>query len=183
MTMNSIQAQDNLGMEGHLSIYVRPEGSQTPFLFYAEKNRITNNARKFLLRMVTETPATLSPNPITSFKVGTGGVAQTLDGTEIDLFTALDPVGIDPYTGAVTFGYPDAPLNMVAEYAFEVATTELVGQTLSEVGLFADNNWDGEADIDTLEGKMFNIKLFPAITKSSAFALVFVWRINFSGAC
>lgn len=179
----TIHATDSLSMEGELSIYIRPEGHSDKLLYFRGKNRITNNARKYLLRMVTETPSTLTPNPITYFKVGTGGVAQTLDGTETDLFTALDPSGGDPYTAAVTFGFPDAPLNMVAEYAFEVATSELVGQVLSETGLFCDNNWDGEADIDTVEGQMFNIKLFPAITKSAAFALVFVWRVNFSGAC
>ena len=175
---STVKASDNFGMEGELSIFIRPEGFSDLIPFYREKNRITNIARKHALDLVTGYTAGLQPNPIVEFKVGTGGIAQTLTGAETNLFSPVDSL-INPYTGAITFTYPDTPSNMVAEYAFEVATTELNGITLSEVGLFCQNDFYGIP----ANGKMFNIKLFPAVPKTSAFALVFVWRINFSGAC
>lgn len=175
----SLQISDSIDMNGELSIYIRPEGASEPFLFFSGKNRITNKARKHLLAMAVG----LAPayNPIVSFKVGEGGVAQVPSGTELDLYDPLDPDDvIEPYSDVVTYSFSDAPTDMVAEYAFEVSASDLVGKTLSEVGLFCLNNWNGSpASTD----HMFNIKVFPAVVKTNSFALVFVWRVNFSGAC
>lgn len=179
----SIQCSDRLGMEGELSVFIKPEGLEETFLYYRGRNRITNNARKHLLAMVVD-PNVLtrpSPNPIVSFKVGEGGVGQVPDGTETDLWSALDPDDLSfPYLNAVTYSYTDSPLDMIAEYVFEISAADLDGKSISEVGLFCETNWDGSpASTD----HMFNIKAFPPVSKTTSFALIFVWRINFSGAC
>lgn len=175
---NQVLVSDSAGPVGNLSIFIRPEGHDVLLPYFVGENRITDTARKYMAQLATQTPATLSPNPITSFKVGTGGATQTLNGSELDLFVPLDP-STYLYTGAVTYSFSDAPKNMVAVYAFEVATTELNGYALSEVGLFCNSNWFGNPGLKN----MFNIKLFSPITKTSAFALVFQWTVNFSGAC
>lgn len=173
------KGSDRANIEGELSIFVKPEGHEDKLLFFKGKNKITNKARAYLLQMVTEDPATLTPNPIVEFHIGSGGVGQTLDGTQTDLFSPIDPNGVTPYNSAVTVSIVPGTDNTVAEYAFEITTSELNGLNLSEVGLFCGSDWFGVP----ANGSMFNSKIFPSISKTSGFSLVFSWRINFSGVC
>ena len=179
----SMNISEDMEMNGELLVFIHPVGCEKPFLFYQGKNRITNNARKHLLAMVTGDPNHPDPNPnkIVSFKVGEGGVGQVPDGTELDLWSPLAPDDLNfPYLDSVTYTFSDNPLDMVAQYAFEVAAGDLDGKTISEAGLFCERNWDGTV---ASTNHMFNIKSFPPVTKTTSFALVFLWRINFSGAC
>ncbi|HET8686551.1 MAG TPA: hypothetical protein VFM18_07780 [Methanosarcina sp.] len=164
---------DSFGMSGTLKIFITPKGSSESFLFFSGTNRITNNAREHILRLTVENPSTVATNPITSFKVGNGGVGQTPNGTETDLFASIDPTG--NYLNTVSYALIDG--NLVAEYSFELTADEANGFNISEVGLFASNPWMG----DSLKGMMFNIKTFPELVKTAAFSVTFVWRINYSG--
>lgn len=165
---------DKFGMEGSLSIYIQPKGSDEKVLFFRGINRITNKAREHLLRLVVESPSSLALNPITGFRVGNGGVGQTPNGTETALFAEITPVG----NYLTTVGYALVDNNMVAEYTFELTTEDANGYNISEVGLFAANPWMG----NIANGSMFNIKTFPELVKTASFSVSFVWRINFSGA-
>lgn len=160
---------------GTLSIYLKPVGSDVSFCIFEEGlNKITNKARAHLLRLATDFPSVLPINPITNYQVGTGGVAVTPTGAETTLYAGVNPSG--SYDGTIL----DRELSssdMVATYTFELSQAEGNGLSLSEVGLFADHYWLGSPS----NGKMFNIKTFPVVAKTSAFSLSFVWRINFSG--
>lgn len=173
MTTNSTTS--GLNAIGTLSIYLKPVGSDVSFcIFEEELNKITDKARAHLLRLATDYPSTLSPNPITNYRVGSGGVAVTATGAETQLFTEIPPSG--SYDNTV-LDRELSSLDRLATYTFELSPEEGNGQSISEVGLFADNYWLGSPS----NGKMFNIKTFPPVAKSSTFSLSFVWRINFSG--
>lgn len=160
---------------GTVSVYLKPVGSDVSFCIFSEElNKITNKARAHLLRLATDNPAVLSPNPITNYRVGSGGVAVTATGAETALYSEITPAGNYDNT-LIDKALTDS--DRVAIYSFELAPSECNGLSISEVGLFANNYWLGSAP----NGKMFNIKTFPEVVKTSAFSLAFVWRINFSG--
>lgn len=171
----STDIQSSLPMVGTLSIYMKPEGQDESFcIFQDELNKITNKARAHLLHLTTDSPAVYAPNPITNYRVGSGGVAVTATGAETGLYSEITPSGNYANTN-ISHSY--SSLDRMATYTFELSTSECNGMSISEVGLFADNNWLN----NPTNGKMFNIKTFPEVQKSSSFSLSFVWRINFSG--
>lgn len=160
---------DSFDMDGILEIYLIPAGTEKRILFYRGKNLIMNNARAHTLSMATE--SLHSVNPITGFELGSGTTPPT--GIETHLTTAIDPANYPSATFTPSVDYS----SMVTTYTISLATTDANGYNLSEIGLFADNYWLE----DSARGKMFNMKVFPTIAKTSSYSVVFVWKINFSG--
>lgn len=165
---------DNVRMDATLTIMVIPTDSRIPpFKHFEGLNKITNKARAHLLHLVTDNPPVYDPNPITGFKVGSGGVSVTPTGAETDLYAPITPAG--NYDTTVSYGYSSG--DMMATFSFQIGPDDCNGLDISEVGMFADNDWmDNPAN-----GKMFNIRTFQEVTKLASFSLSFVWRVNFSG--
>lgn len=184
--MTNARMTDMVGMEGFLSIYLTPEGSDRKIPWHlgpaGPKNKITDAAREHLLRLAVGGPVSVSANPITEFRIGNGGTGQIVTGAEIGLYNEIDPIaaGYDPTDITRSFVLLPTPNNRIVDLIFTLDNGEANGETIDEVGLFAANGWMG--DLGTY-GRMFNIKNFPAILKTSGFTISFIWRINFSGTC
>ncbi len=176
--MSKLSASSNANILGTLSIYVVPvgktfeEGAQC--IFRDMLNKITNSARAHLLHLAIDNPPVYAVNPITEFRIGSGGAARTPTGSETSLYAQINPSGKYNAT-ALAKSYD--PTGMVHTFTFELGPSECNGLTISEVGLVANNNWLN----NPAKGKLFNIKTFSEIFKSPGFSLVFVWKINFSG--
>lgn len=183
------------GIEGFLFIDLVPAGTDKRIPYLREKNKITNNAREHLLRLIMDDPATLTANPIIEYRIGGGGTGEIITGAE----TKLHFIGVSagPLEDAATGGY--SPTNLTGPYpstaiakSYVVGNSRIVdvqfnldtlsgnGLSIDEVGLFCQNGWMG--DLAT-KGRMFNIKNFDAINKTNAFSIAFTWRINFSSSC
>ncbi len=164
---------DNLDMDATLAIYIQPiDGPR--FKYFEGQNKITDKARAHLMHLVADSPAVYSLNPITHFRVGSGGVGANITGAETSLATEIAPAGNYTDTAiARSFSSSDR----MCTFTFELGPDDAIGLAISEVGMFADNYWLGSSG----NGKMFNIKAFPEVIKTSAFSLVFVWKVNFSG--
>lgn len=176
--MSKLSASSDANMLGTLSIYVVPVGKTledgAQCIFRDKLNKITNSARAHLLHLAVDDPPVYAVNPITEFRVGSGGAAVTPTGSETSLYAQINPSGNYDAT-ALDKAYD--PTQMIHTYTFEVGPSECNGRTISEVGLVANNNWLN----NPTKGKLFNIKTFSGVVKSSGFSLVFVWKINFSG--
>lgn len=176
--MSTLKTNEDANLLGHLSVYIVPVGKTIEdggFCIFKERlNKITNAARSHLLHLAVDNPAVYAPNPIVEFRVGSGGAAVVATGNEVELYNEITPTGNYDHTAIIqTYNTND----MLATYTFELSPSEGNGLTISEVGLFAANDW-----LDNpLKGKMFNIKTFSEVTKASSFSLAFVWKINFSG--
>lgn len=176
--MSNMNTSSEANLLGTLSIYVVPVGAsleEGSFCIFKDKlNKITNAARSHLLHLAVDNPSVYSPNPIVGFRVGRGGAAVVPTGDETGLYTEISPSGNYNPTGLVKV-FNGA--GTVHTYTFELGSSECNGLTISEVGLVAGNNWLNSP----AKGKLFNIKTFSGVLKSSGFSLVFVWKINFSG--
>lgn len=164
---------ETMPMEATLSIFVLPTDGSAAYKYFEGLNKITDKARAHLMHLVTDNPVLHSPNPITGFKVGSGGVGAVVTGAETDLFTPITPTG--NYNTGLVYGYSSS--ERMATFSFQLGPDDANTLAISEVGMFASNDWLGNA----LNGKMFNIKTFPEVIKSAAFSLAFVWKVNFSG--
>jgi hypothetical protein len=176
--MSTLKTNEDANLLGHLSIYMIPVGKTLEdggFCIFKDKlNKITNAARSHLLHLAVDTPAVYAPNPIVEFRIGSGGAAVAPTGNEGGLYNEITPTGNYDKT-AITQTF--STNGLMATYTFDLDPSEGNGLTISEVGLFAANYWLN----NPAKGKMFNIKTFSEVVKSSAFSLSFVWKINFSG--
>ena len=165
---------DNVSMDATLTVMVVPTDSRIPpFKHFEGKNKITNKARAHLLHLAVDNPQVYEANPITRFKVGSGGVAVVPTGAETDLYTEI--VASGNYDDSLTRSYSSG--DMMSTFSFQLGPDDCNGLDISELGMFADDNWMNNA----ANGKMFNIRTFPEVTKLASFSLSFVWRVNFSG--
>ena len=149
-------------MRGILGIYlVYPETGET-ICHFKEKQVITLTAKQRVLQSVYAT--SLTPDPITTLAVGTGG--------------CIDPAGLYP-----------KPVNQTLSSLYTlfttISTTYTVDNTVPAVTYLADmdqstgnGQYINEAALYTLGGVMFNIKTFPAIPKTSEFNIHFQWAIE-----
>jgi hypothetical protein len=131
---------------------------------FHEKNMIMLVSKQRLLSMLYASSG--SWDPITSFRVGTGGtvdpkglfpkvVNQNLTGLYNELMTVPTYYQVNNSIPSVVF-ITDLDQGMGN------------GQKITEAGLF------------TTAGSMFNIKCFPGIDKTSEFSLHFEWTIKVS---
>lgn len=169
-----MKISDNVSMEATLTVTVVPTDSRIPpFKHFEGLNKITNKARAHLLHLAVDNPPVYTANPITHFKVGSGGVSMVPTGAETDLYDEI--VASGNYDDTVVSSYSSG--DMMATFSFTIGPDDCNGLDISEVGMFADNDWLN----NVANGKMFNIRTFPEVTKLASFSLSFVWRVNFSG--
>jgi hypothetical protein len=148
-------------LEGILLIQKVYAGGEKETIF-EKKNLITVLGKQQMLLPLYS--ASLTPDPITTLKVGTGGT--------------IDPAGLYPKTVASSLtNLYTTLMNVTCSYTLNTAVPSITfisdlnqgdanGSLITEAGLFKQS------------GAMFNIKTFPGIAKSSEFALHFEWTIK-----
>lgn len=133
-------------------------------LVYEEENLITTAAKKELLKLLYMT--SITTDPITSLKIGTGGAVDSQglypkveDPTATGLNTPI-------YTVATTYTLSTTDVSVT--FLGDIDQSTANGQNITEAGLFKQS------------GLIFNIKNFPAIPKTSDFAIHFEWTIKYA---
>lgn len=148
-------------VEGELGIWKTFSDGTREEIFY-KKNLIIRVAKLHLLSALYD-PAFVQDR-ITTFKLGTGG--------------SIDPEGrfpkpenadqtdlISPQISVAT-SYVEYPLDVKVTYLADLDQSEGNGLKINEAGLFKES------------GKIFNVKNFPAVPKTSEFGLHFEWSIK-----
>lgn len=189
--MTHINTSDNAGVTGELSIdFILPDGTKIPYLRDG-KNRITNNAREHLLRLIAPAQTGVAANPILEFRVGNGGGTSVIPtGAELTL-AGPAPAGATLYYGGHdpdTAVYDETAISVqfqvgnprICTVSFALNNSDCNGLTINEAGLFATTPWLSGGTLATT-GKLFSIKTFADIAKTSGFSVVFTWKLNFSG--
>lgn len=133
-------------------------------LVFEKKNLITISAKQFILSGLYI--SNQLSDPIINLNVGIGG--------------CIDPKGLYPKPISQSMTSLFIPLLMVA-------TSYTINNTAPSVTFIADvdqGTANGqlitEAGLYTASGKMFNIKTFPGIPKTSEFSIHFEWTIQLS---
>ena len=154
--------QDNLTIpEGYLYIYKKfSDGSEK--LVYEGKNLIVTSGKYILINQLYYSG---SGDPITYAKVGTGG--------------SFDPEGLflkAPTKDMTDLYNPVATASVVkTDQDVSIPTVTLLANLDSGAG---NGHFINEAGFFSSSGLMFNIKVFPGITKNSSFSLIFKWVIK-----
>lgn len=144
-------------------------------LHYEEDNLITDYAKALMMALVYDTTTAVSPDPIRTFQVGIGGVANTsvpgsvLDGvpsmTSLKAPLQLSTNVVSHNRGSVTPANLSANTPLDVTFTFGVPNSSLLGYYISEAGMF------------TKSGKLFSYKSFPALLKTEEFSIQFTWTI------
>jgi hypothetical protein len=139
---------------------VFPDGTREE-VFY-KKNLIIRLAKLQLLSALYDTA--FVQDRVTTFKLGTGGAIDPQglfpkpeDAEQTDLITPM--VSVDT-------SYVEYPLDVKVTYLADLDQSEGNGLSITEAGLFKQS------------GKIFNVKNFPAVPKTSEFGLHFEWSIK-----
>lgn len=147
--------------EGSLGAWkVFPDGTKEQ-IFY-EENLILKDAKYYLLSSLWD--GTVLADPITSFRVGTQGT--------------IDPEGLFPKAESPTqTGLYHEDLSVVTSYV--VYADDVKVTYLADISRDEGNDLKiTEAGLFKQSGKMFNVKNFPAVPKTSEFGLHFEWSIK-----
>ena len=148
-------------VEGELGAWkVFPDGTREE-IFYM-KNLIIRVAKLHLLSALYD-PAFVQDR-ITTFKLGTGGAIDP-EGLFPKPENAEQPDLITPQISVQT-SYVEYPLDVKVTYLADLDQSEGNGLKITEAGLFKAS------------GKIFNVKNFPAVPKTSEFGLHFEWSIK-----
>lgn len=130
---------------------------------YHEENLITTLGREVLMNQLFYTVG--SGDPLSYAKIGTGGAIDSeglfLKTPTIDMSDLYTPITISPIVKtAENVTIPQMTL------LASVDNSQANGLYLNEAGFFS------------VSGKMFNIKTFPRVYKTSAFSLNLEWVIR-----
>lgn len=148
-------------VEGELGAWkVFPDGTREE-IFYM-KNLIIRLAKLHLLSALYD--VSFLQDRITTFKLGTGGAIdpegrfpRPEDAEQVNL--------VSPQISVAT-SYVEYPAEVKVTYLADLDQSEGNGLNITEAGLFKAS------------GKLFNIKNFPAVPKTSEFGLHFEWSIK-----
>lgn len=148
-------------VEGELGIWKTFSDGTKEEIFY-KKNLIIRLAKLHLLSAIYD-PAFVQDR-VTTFKLGTGGsidpegrFPKPENAEQLDL--------ISPQI-SVSTSYVEYPLDVKVTYLADLDQSEGNGLMINEAGLFKES------------GKIFNVKNFPAVPKTSEFGLHFEWSIK-----
>lgn len=148
-------------LEGTLSIWKAYPGRPRNKI-YSEDNLIIRESKLYLLSSLWD--ANVLADPIINFKVGTGGAfdpeglfSRPEDEEQEDLISPLVQV-------STSFVVSESEVKVT--YLADLDQSEGNGFKITEAGLFKQS------------GKIFNVKNFPAIPKTSEFGLHFEWSIK-----
>lgn len=140
---------------------VFPDGERE-FIF-REENIITLKAKQTLLKGIY-LDSTAS-DPIVEFRVGIGGSVDTLGLFPKPVNQNLEAL-YNQITPFVATTYVENLAIPAVTFIADLDQSAGSGQLINEAGLF------------TQSGEMFNIKTFPAITKTGEFNIHFEWTIK-----
>ncbi len=148
-------------LEGELSAWkVFPSGVREGI--FTKKNLIVRLAKLHVLQCLYD--PLFVQDPITTFKLGTGG--------------SIDPNGLFPKPEnpdqldlvtpqiSVPISYVEYPSDVKVTYLSDLDQSQGNGLLITEAGLFQAS------------GKIFNVKNFPAVSKTSEFGLHFEWSVK-----
>ncbi len=182
--MSIIELQDDIGLVGTLSINkVFPDGRVEPHI--SDENLIMDRAKAHLLILVYDTSGSTRTDPITSFRIGTGGVFSLANPISpkpsnpraVDLYTPIlsgsgaplyDPTNLTHNRNTLDPALLSSSFPTDVTFTFNLTPNDSIGIDINEVGLF------------TKSGYMFNHKTFPTIRKTDQFSLQFVWTIKYN---
>lgn len=195
MTQVLLTPSDKANLIGELSIdFVLPDGTKVPYL-RESPNRITNNAREHLLRLIAPAQTGVGANPILEFRVGNGGGTSVIPtGSELTLASpapsggTLYYGGYNPHVPTPNALYNPTAISVqfqignprICTITFALSNADCDTLTINEVGLFATGPWLQGGTLATT-GKLFSIKTFADIVKTNGFGVAFTWKLNFSG--
>ena len=129
---------------------------------FREENLIVKEAKLYLLSGLWD--EALAADTISSFRVGTGG--------------SIDPEGLFPSPESPTQTGLVTPLLTVST-SYVVYEDEIKVTYLADIDQNEGNGYKiTEAGLFKTSGKIFNIKNFPAVPKTSEFSLHFEWSIK-----
>ncbi len=171
-----LQFEDEVSIRGRLVVSkVFPNGETE--LHYEDDNLITDYARALMLALVYDTTGGVRPDPIRSFQVGSGGVANTSTPGSIlagvpSMTSLRAPLQLGTNTlshnrSSVTPGNLSANTPLDITFSFGVPNSSLVDNYISEAGMF------------TQAGNLFSYKSFPALLKTAEFSIQFTWTITY----
>lgn len=130
---------------------------------FSQKNLITTPAKNALLGFLYQ--GGLASDPINVLQIGTGGT--------------IDSQGFYPKQENPSQTSLNSPLlSLSTTYTVNSSSNSVSFLTTADVNT-ANGSAISEAGLFKASGGMFNVKNFPAIYKSSYFALYFNWTISF----
>lgn len=145
------------------SIYLKyPDGSMD--LVFTEENLITTASKQSLLLPIYQ--AGVTSDPVTSLQIGTGG--------------SIDPQGLYPkQEDPAALGLNTSLLSVAT--TFTTSTSDVSVTFIADIDQgSANNHIITEAGLFKQSGKIFNIKNFPGISKTSDFAIHFQWIVKYA---
>lgn len=171
-----VKLEDSVSLRGRLCVHKVYTNGEVE-IHYEEDNLITDYTKALLMALVYDTTATAKPDPVRTFGVGKGGVSSTsspgsvVDGTP-GMTSLRTPLNLSNNTishnrSSVTPANLSSNSPLDVTFTFGVANSALIGEYVSEAGLF------------TQAGKLFSYKSFPALLKTDEFSLQFTWTITY----
>lgn len=161
----TLKPEDFLLPEGRLRItkhFDEASGGHTEVVF-EDDNLIVTQGKMVLLTNLYFTSG--NADPLAYAKFGTGG--------------AVDPGGVFPRTPTPDMTNLFAPVSTIPIVKTNESPLVPSITLLARVDNVQGNGlFINEAGFFTASGKMFNIKVFPGITKNSSFSLSFEWIIK-----
>ena len=180
------ELRDGLKLYGDfcMRVYdVAPDGTRTLRFRFARKNQITNDGRLTVLSLLAQDPAgtPVQINPeygqIWSISIGDGGSippAASQVGLTSEVWTAALSTAERVYN----------PGTFQLNIQKTVGTTDAVGSTFSEAGLFTRGSlalpittWQAIP-----ERKMYARQIFPSFAKTNVMSVVFDWTLGMTVA-
>jgi len=153
--------KDSLEPQGYLTITLKYNDGRE-VVHFNDKNLITNTGRMAILNALVGLPNSF--DPISQLRAGSGGCidpAGKVPREEDPKATGL----IAPFL-AVSVSYTLDNTNIMATILADIDQSTANSQSINEIGLF------------TKSGRMFNVKNFPYIPKTSEFSVHVEWRIK-----
>lgn len=148
-------------IEGEIQAWkVFPNGEKE--LVFCRKNLITKEARLAVLASLWDQE--FRADRVTTFKLGLGGTIDP-DGRFPRAEDPLQTDLVNPVISVKTSYVVDSE-NVKVTFLADLSPAEGNGLKITEAGLFK------------VSGKIFNVKNFPAVPKSSEFGLHFEWSIR-----
>lgn len=148
--------------EGLVKITVRHIPTGTEKVHYAELNLITNVGKLSILNALVGGAA--AADAIATLRMGTGGCIDPQG--RVPKEELVSQTGLTTQVLSVPITYTVDTGNVKATILADINDTTGNGYNLNEVGLF------------TSSGKMFNVKNFPSIAKTSEFSIHVEWVIR-----
>lgn len=130
-----------------------------------DKNLIVNDGKQIMAWLLGGKD---TAEPISYIKFGTGGIMPDQDDQKKARVPVIGETDLQEPIDSETFSVtPDFSISDAVTFGTTVPKTSLVGEGLSEIGLF------------TASGKMFSIKTFGMLTKEPQYVIEVFWKIKF----